>query len=627
MLDTDSWLKDLRRLDGQEAGGPLVGSFERLAQRSVGPFTCAVLGLSREARDQVLVALSLDLGSELTIRAGSHHGLFEVRFRERGFAVEGGGRREEFDSAQAFVRALHERMDSADDVARAFEPIILQLPGSVPGRSLRLLFFESHEVPRDNPAALSLVLERSEAALVVGERDLELDDAQRRAIELVCVGLPLVVPVVTPGNGQDTTPERAWWEDRSLKTHPGRHAAVHLGTPGALDVLDSPSSPVVAAARTVQSNRSRGRLLELAQEQCSGELRRLTARRSQAERDVRMLKDSRVDGDVRVAFEKVRAAASDELSQLVRAIEERGKRALLAEGSATLVVAALAQGVAVDDFEQTIASNTVRLALAEDVRTRATAALRVAVREHLRTDLQLLRDGLTALRAKLSDDLARSAGTGAAIDLVAPDENEVWNGVSEVVDLEVRYKGEVPRRGFVQRLGEGRRPMYVLMMVVSMFGAPFGMTRGPSIAVFSILLFVVGFFSTYRSWKRQDGERMAKELERAQEQLETQMRRAIGDALREESRRLSLAVGECGRSLARQLEGVSRRSAEAGVKAREREVREMERRSENLAKQLQELEKVNERLAGERSRTQRELSEKERELLSAVARQRGNPSR
>jgi len=618
---------DLKRLDGQPTGGPLVSALMRLGDASDAPFTCAVLGLSADSRDAVLAALSTELGSELTVRAGSHHGLFEVRFRDRGFAYEDGGQRAEYDSAEAFARGLRERIEGSSDAARAFEPIVLQLPSATPGRSLRLLVLESIDVVLENPAALSLVLERAEAGIVVGDREHALTDSERRAVEGLISSLPLVLPVVRGVEDGAARLERGWWEDRCLRTHPGRLAPARLGASGAFDVIESADSAVVGAARGLHLLRARTRLVELAQEQCLAEARRLTSRKGQSEREARMLSDARPDAEVRPAFERIRSAASDELARLTRAVEERGKRATLAEGSMSLVAKELVDAIEDEHLERSTGTSSIKLTLDEEVQARSTAALRAALRDHLREDLGLVRDGLSALRERIGADLARTAGTGAAVDLVAPDEREIWNGVSEVVDLEVRYKGELPKRGFMQRLSEGRRPMYVLMMVVSMFGAPFGLTRGPGMAFAFMGLFALGFFSTYRSWKKQEAERVEKELDRARDQLGSQIKRAVADALREEARRLSLAVGDSGRALTRQLDEVMRRAGEASSKSRERELRELSKRAETLGKQLEEYAGIAQRLEAERSRTSSVLEEKERELVAAVALARRGPAR
>lgn len=624
---TDQLLRDLKRLDGQPSGGPLIDAATRLERAKEGPFSCAVLGLCDDGRDRLLAALSTELGSEVTVRAGSHHGLFEVRFRDRGFAFEDGAQRAEYDSAESFARGLRERIDGPSEAARAFEPIVLQLPSSTPGRSLRLLVLESADVVLENPAALSLVLERAEASIVVGERQHHLTDLERRAIEGLTSSMPLVLPVVT-GTGEGAARlERGWWDDRCLRAHSGRLAPARLGAVGALDPIEAPDSPAVVSARTVHVLRARARLVELAQEQCVAEARRLTSRKGQSEREARMLSDARPDAEVRPAFERIRSSATDELARLTRAVEERGKRATLAEGSMSVVAKGLVDAIDDDQLERTAGTSSIKLTLDEEVRARSTAALRAALREHLREDLGLVRDGFTALRDRVGAELAQAAGTGAAVDLAAPGEREIWDGVSEVVDLEVRYKGELPKRGFMQRLSEGRRPMYVLMMVVSMFGAPFGLTRGPGMAFAFMGLFAFGFFSTYRSWKKQEAERLDKELERAREQLGSQIKRSVADALREESRRLSLAIGDCGRALTRQLDEVMRRAGEASGKARERELRELSKRAETLGKQLEEYAGIAERLEAERARTSGALEEKERELVAAVALARRGPAR
>ena len=90
-----------------------------------------------------------------------------------------------------------------------------------------------------------------------------------------------------------------------------------------------------------------------------------------------------------------------------------------------------------------------------------------------------------------------------------------------MLDLDIKYRGEIPRRGFMQRLGEGRRIVFVGMMALSLVGSfvGFNVRKAAWAGVVFLLLFLGAVAFTYRSWRHEEEESFGKEIERVRESV------------------------------------------------------------------------------------------------------------
>ena len=125
------------------------------------------------------------------------------------------------------------------------------------------------------------------------------------------------------------------------------------------------------------------------------------------------------------------------------------------------------------------------------------------------------------------------------------DSMEAIDGISSAshkaedhLDFKIRYRGEMPGRGFLKRIGEGRRAMFMVLMMFSIFGGMLGFNyrNYALMSVFFIILFVGATIWTFFSWRRDDEFKMVGEVEKARDQLHTEYLRAIGEIERDRIR-------------------------------------------------------------------------------------------
>jgi hypothetical protein len=301
------------------------------------------------------------------------------------------------------------------------------------------------------------------------------------------------------------------------------------------------------------------------------------ARRQKEERGERALGEGAADALVRAPVESVRSSLGDQITSLQKGLQETSRRSLSREGKLATAVEDIVQSLTLADLVQTPGAKTVALALDDAFTTRAVRDLKHAFKEELRRDLVTLRDGLQIACGEAQKGLQETLGVSMPLDLQAPDERPIREALGDVVQVQLRYRGELPKRGFLQRLGEGRRMLFAVMMTASLFGGL--LTRGRNVrsmlapfGLVFIVLFIIGVLRTYRSWGREDKERLAKEIEKVREQLQTEAMRLVRDGERERLSRLSEALEQVRRDAMRRVDDFGRQLTQqaAATQARER---------------------------------------------------------
>jgi len=107
---------------------------------------------------------------------------------------------------------------------------------------------------------------------------------------------------------------------------------------------------------------------------------------------------------------------------------------------------------------------------------------------------------------------------GSMLERLSSDRLDLLDELESGPRLDVRYRGELPRHGFLGRIGEGLRQVYTVLKTLSLFGGAIGFDRAASSVVISLaVLFFASILYTYSSWKRQDAERLSKNLDTARE--------------------------------------------------------------------------------------------------------------
>jgi hypothetical protein len=300
-------------------------------------------------------------------------------------------------------------------------------------------------------------------------------------------------------------------------------------------------------------------------------------------------------GAERAAVDGVRAELADRLQALERTLREHWRRTLASESGVQARMTAEVARIGDADLAREVSRKEVGLALRREFMADLQHAMRELVEQDLGSMAAQADAVLVEIEVLVERSLREEFGGSPAAPMPRWQTGELLDRVADAMQFNPRYRGALPRRGFLQRLAEGRKSVFAVLMFVSLFGSFLGFNwrTHPVLG----WLFMAGFIAavgwTFRSWKDDERERIEEELEKAREQLATEARRLLGDVYRE----LQSALGEALEALRRSAIGSVEDAARA---AAARAAREAQAQRDAAQSALREIELAEGALAARR---------------------------
>lgn len=287
----------------------------------------------------------------------------------------------------------------------------------------------------------------------------------------------------------------------------------------------------------------------------------------------------------RAAADALRAELADALQALGRSVAERCRRTVASDSGVQGRMLAEVAKLGESDLAHEHTRQAIRITLSRGLQV----DLQQAMRRHVEQDVRAMVDEANALLRELGSMVERALRTDFACAqpcaVPALRTEPFMERVDDLVQIAVRYRGTLPRRGFMHRLAEGRKSIFTVLMFVSLFGSFLGFNWRSHMALGWLFMagFVVAVAWTYRSWQDDDRERIEEELEKAREQLRMESRRALGDVYRE----LQAAFVETVESVRRTLVGDVDEGARAAAATMQRESQALREAAQAAARQIE----------------------------------------
>ncbi len=408
-----------------------------------------------------------------------------------------------------------------------------------------------------DPVELAATLSRSGLLVVVGPGGWQPIDGELAPIRLLARHTALVWPLVLtdalPSNG-------GWWLDPTLRGSAGSLSPRALGDAAS---ARRASPELLKALRLVSTTRELETLSRLLGDQHRIARMQSQARLAGAQRRATSLDDAvRRVREARSELDPVRDAFQARVSALSAEVQEANRKALLPGGALRARIADGVSAVGRADLRLEPAATTIRVTLQDGFAGRVERESRGWVRESLRDDLMRIRDGLAEIERETAAALDRAAGQPAHLVLPPPDGRELGSALEAQVEVESRFRSELPKRGFLQRVMEGRRAAFMVLILLSLFGGSLSLRKAAFFPVAMGVLFVGGTAWTYVSWKRQEDDRIGKELDRLREGLEGELRKMHAEIQREKLARLANHLSDVQKSASREIDRVARQLAQ-----------------------------------------------------------------
>lgn len=106
------------------------------------------------------------------------------------------------------------------------------------------------------------------------------------------------------------------------------------------------------------------------------------------------------------------------------------------------------------------------------------------------------------------------------------DQGKVAHSLEAMVHTHVAYRGELPVKGFFERIQASRQIVFFVVGLFSLVGAS-AFARNPAVIMITLALFSVMLFKTARDFKVEAAEARERELQRLGDQLRTQLRQLL----------------------------------------------------------------------------------------------------
>ncbi len=552
--------------------GPLTRHFAQLADDlQSGPFRCVLLGLDPATRAKALGLLSGQDFHVLRLQIPDEVGLVDVRFGERGYVLEGrGGDRRQFDQLEPFLAAVQQADLVRDGDASAFlAPMTLQLQGPQGVQGLHLLMPESLAALHKNPRLLGRLTAHGNLLVLAGSVGASLREAEAMALKELAEAMPIVLPLVFAGG---PLPKAGFWNDRTLlpsrELLPPVLAEVGVVPGFAKDARD----PLRGAARAAQQATRLRTAVGMAKAELVEDRGQVDVRLRSLQREQKALEEGQRERDLRSQVDALRTPALDHLKGLADRSGEDLRRLGIAGGPLETVCGGASEQIQPDDLERVpVGSNKVRLGVRAEVLERCRRALYDELARATKSQAVLLREGAGALEAMLAKGLSGLRQASVSVRLPSFDEEHTRHALKELLQSELEAKAEIDQRSFWKRLAHGRQLVFTILMTISLFGGvlPAGLGR-EQVLQYVVPLFLLGVGMTVFTFRREDRERVDKELERMREQLRSQLQRRGSDALRELGERVRRQLDDLKDQMARQVDTVVKETEQQfALRARE----------------------------------------------------------
>lgn len=274
--------------------------------------------------------------------------------------------------------------------------------------------------------------------------------------------------------------------------------------------------------------------------------------------------------NLRSMNDPLRRLWDDSFSRVEQELQDRVRSRLLPLSLIANRIQNLVEDLSESSLQSEHLGRNIRLQITPDARRNAEAVLLRSLDDTVVDDVSWLNGEQVEIVRRSRSILPTTSIENACFVLEEFSASKLLDWLKPQLSLSVKYSGELPHRTFFDRLSHGRRPVFAVMMIISLVGAGLGFGRGTPAAVapLALLLFVGGIMWTFRSFGEERQWLLERELGRLRETMANECQRSIEGLLKEWLSRATRLLRDRQKSLQRQFEDWSKGHT-TGVKAAE----------------------------------------------------------
>ena len=446
-------------------------------------------------------------------------------------------------------------MSGTDQAERSFHGLV-ELPMQVGARATHLVFVNLNTGHVPTTGLLARLLGEPCLLFAVTAQNKPLTSAARETLELLSANCCCHVQA----NFQDAPNAFPLLALPGIALEP---ITVIPSVPAPAHLFDDRSSNLRGSIASATRLRRALAIHDMLHDREQTEVRLLQSRQK---RDLRIERAApAAENDDRRTLEGLKAFTGEEFSRVTTSLRESGRRAGLRGGEMAGFLDQLISSLRTEDLNREEAGRKLRLRLREQAAEELKERFAENLKALIGADVAAVSDALTRVEGEIDRQLGQQGIVAPVIN--RPKLQQLWEPIEEGLHIDTRYRGEMPKRGFLQRLGEGRRVIFLFLMAGSLVGGfmGFNIRRAAGMGPVFLLLFLAVVGYTFYSWKDEDKEILDNELSKLKDVLSSDFTRLLQDALRERQTRLQTILEDARREAMQVLEAIQREVAASVV--------------------------------------------------------------
>lgn len=573
-----------------QAQTPLCDLFQQLATDvEQKPLAITLLCLTPSSRSAALKWLYGHNFAFFSVEVSKQIGLLELQLKERGFSLEKStGERMDFQHWDELVDAI---VDAKILDASSKTALKLGTEAATGIKNLHVLLPESAEFIEESPALLTRLVRESNLLVVSAPMGYQLTDVDRRVMQSLLDDMAGLWPLPVMNDTDSMTMNQWWLEFRPRVSIP--LMILTEPTVGSLpDYLTDNTHPFrIALQYSLYAQKQQSAANALV-EHYQQELQKLLARQKREERTAGN-ETSRLTTPTAPTGQQLRSQLDDAMTDIRQFLESSNRKSELAGATGMVTLGQHIDSLKPEDLQQTAGHKVIKLTLDERYLRSVTQAITSLTQLSLKEDVQAVQQKNETFAKLLSQQLSKEIGLPVQFNAPTIDEKQLMKDLLELVRVDMRYQGEMPKRGIVDRLSEGRKSVFMVLMVVSLLGTMLGSSelRNSKWLGFVLLpMFIGSVIYTYYSWQQEDQHRFEKELGKVKDELQSSTKRLITELNRLKLQHITLHLDRLKKQWQQQVEQLLREHQQRNTQQAELEKSKARARLQGIAKQVRDWE-------------------------------------
>ncbi|WP_300526135.1 hypothetical protein [Alcanivorax sp.] len=520
------------QLERGQAETPLSDAIGSLLREMHQPLlTVALLGLTPDSIERVFNWLYGDAFQGFSVDSKHWPGFMEVTLSESYAFGLRKKQKQQFEQQQAFVQALQIELGATR--ASVANPFALQAPSSRGVADLKLLIPDSATSLLDSPALLNAIIAQTNVALVAAPLRYTFSREDHDAVDALLANMQCFMPLLTVDelNEDAALPEVGWWEQHKTppQTYPPGLITTHVAAP-------------LPGLFTDPANAERQKLVERFLAQKLGNKLNAIFDRFQQEAGVLEQRKARLnsaggqDTTVdRAELDKLRQLLDDSSITIRKDLDSQIQQLSLQQSPLVSAVNQAIDNLNFSNLATEPAHSVIKLTLDEETLASLRKTVLTEAKASIKIYHQQAEKQLQALHEKLNQQL-QTLAIPALPQFQIRDRHALYTALDQRLEVTLNYRGEMPKRTVMTRLGESRKLIMGISMATMVLGgiakAGWGIDLRQSIMLFAPIILVGGFIYTFIQWPKEDAEKLEKELDRVRDGLKSELRRVVSEVQR-----------------------------------------------------------------------------------------------